>query len=108
VLDVVLAGPADPFAGVSGGALVDTGADISVIPDGTAARLALPSAGRAIVAGIDGVSDEVGTWHVIVRTPVGSFTIEAAEIGPELIVGRDVLNRVVLRFDGPALVLSSD
>jgi predicted aspartyl protease len=87
-------------------ALVDTGADFSVLPKGTSSRLGLALARKTFAAGVDGVPRLVSLWHVTFDTPVGGFQVKAAEWGDVAVIGRDVLNQIVLSLDGPNLQLS--
>ena len=104
VLDVLLA--ASPLAVPVGyRAIVDTGADYSIISTGLGRYLGLPLRGPAPISGIDRKPHIVNVYGVHLSTPVGNFVIDMREYGPEVIIGRDVLNRVDLRFDGPNLRL---
>jgi len=87
-------------------ALLDTGADFSVLPVGLHSILGLPAAGNMLVAGVDGVAKLRRFWRAMVNTPAGTFPVRAVEWGDEVIIGRDILNSVDLRFDGPRLQVS--
>jgi len=87
-------------------ALVDTGADLSVMPRSVVAALGLPQVSTTRIQGVTGVAES---------TPVHAATLEVAgttalgEVvawGDEAIVGRDVLSRFVLELDGPRATLT--
>jgi predicted aspartyl protease len=106
VLDVFLAPAGDPLTRVWTVALVDTGADISVIGPGIAARLGLPLVGRIQVAGVNDEPEIVPLWRITFDTIfAGRFDVDAIELGRTTIIGRDILNRLLLHFDGPKKML---
>jgi hypothetical protein len=108
VLDVFLSPPGDPDRCVLALALADTGADISVLAVGLPARLGLPLVGKTEVAGVDDEPRSAPVWRVNVdMSGLGRFDVEAVELGGMTIVGRDILNRLSMRFDGPAELLRS-
>jgi predicted aspartyl protease len=87
-------------------ALVDTGADLSVLPQSVVAALGLPQVSTTRIQGVTGVAES---------TPVHAATLEVAgtralaEVvawGDEAIVGRDILARFVLELDGPRETLT--
>ena len=86
-------------------ALVDTGADVTVLPVSLAAQLRLPSVGRAVVSGLDGLARIVQICAAHVRCAGLTLIVEAAVYGREALAGRDLLNRLVVRLDGPGAVL---
>jgi predicted aspartyl protease len=86
-------------------ALVDTGADLTVIPADVAERY-LAVAGAIRIIGVTGAAEEatlywsevaIGNWH---------HRVLLAGFGAEAIVGRDVLNRLNLTLEGPSRTLS--
>ncbi len=84
-------------------ALIDSGADRTVLGSGLAAELFLPLLGYVEVAGITGGPETVPMWLAIVEAKRFRFELSVAEIGAETILGRDVLNRLSLHLDGPRL-----
>lgn len=87
-------------------AKVDTGADISVLPESIRRELRLPPRGFAQVRGImDKKLKTVPTYSIIVyiaeSRPVEVEVISAMR--RDFLMGRDVLNRFVLFADGPGL-----
>ena len=89
-------------------ALVDTGADLSVLPQGLPARLDLPAVGRLPVAGVDGVSRPLPVFAVEVAIEDYRLVIRAVSLGGTPLVGRDVLNKLTLHLQGPQGVMDVD
>ncbi len=84
--------------------LVDSEADITVLPEGLVQVLGLPPVGEVMVRGVAGA----------VRVPVYAAELEAVgtrrivevvAVGVDTLLGRDVLNRWMVTLDGPAKVL---
>ena len=88
--------------------LVDTGADITLIPQDIAERH-LPLAGVVGLRGVTGDVQQAAVYRA--ETEIGGVArvTLVAGFGNETIVGSDVLNRLVLSLDGPArqLILGS-
>ncbi|MBV9103980.1 MAG: hypothetical protein JO060_10330 [Candidatus Eremiobacteraeota bacterium] len=106
VLDVLLSSPeSGANARIAEVALVDTGADFSVIRCGIVRQLALPLRGQTPFSGVDGRLEKAFTWAVRIETAVGAWNIDMLEIGWVTILGRDILNQLELRLDGPNNVL---
>jgi hypothetical protein len=87
------------------GMLIDSGADISVLPETSVHALALPVGDSAyeVMAYDNTVLDcqVVGAEVVFLRKRFkGQFLVLDQEVG---VLGRDVLNHVVLVLDGPRL-----
>lgn len=106
VLDVEIASPGDDDISLITEALLDTGADVTVVPAGIPAALALPKSRHITIVAADGQAQVAAMWHATIRSPIGAFTIEVAEMGEVSILGRDVLNRATLRLDGPNRIVS--
>jgi hypothetical protein len=88
-------------------AILDTGADVSALPALVIERLRLYEMHRMLVAGIDGTLRPVFSFGVHVHiAPDIRIPVEVIPCGHEFVIlGRDVLNQLVLRLDGPALSL---
>lgn len=84
--------------------IADTGADITVVPS-TVAEALLAAIGTLRVAGVGGARASATLYRARVEIDGVSDVIEVAAWGDEIIVGRDLLNRCVARFDGPRRVL---
>ncbi len=88
-------------------AKLDTGADISAIPDSVIRTLGLREAERLLVSGFDGRIVQVVLYAVQIDLPNGqNLEINALGIPADyILLGRDVLNLLRLLLDGPALTL---
>ena len=84
-------------------ALVDTGADATVIPTAVVRRLALPLVDRVAVEGVGGRRLSVGVYAASARIAGLEYLVRVVALGHEALVGRDLLNRLVARLDGPGL-----
>lgn len=84
-------------------ALVDTGADMCAISERVAAMLDLPPVRTSRVAGVFAVEQEIVIYRVELEiVGVGVFHAEAFGVKQgAAIVGRNVLQRLVLHVDGP-------
>lgn len=106
VLTVRVAPPGGEGRGVLLQALVDTGADCTLVPPGTARALRLPPIDEIWIEGVGGDALRA-TVHAAELEFAGFRCLaRVAAFGQEGILGRDVLNRVVLRLDGPGRTLS--
>ena len=88
---------------VTTNALVDTGADMCAISERVAAALDLPPVRTSHVAGVFQVEKEIVIYRVELEiVGVGVFHAEAFGLEQgNAIIGRNVLRRLVLQFDGP-------
>ncbi len=104
ILPVRLGRPgADPHLFLT--ALVDTGADATVIPQALAGQLDLPVLGEVIIGGTGGVRQRA-TVHAAVLEVAGSpWPAEVIALGAEPLLGRDLLNRWVVTLRGPDQIL---
>ena len=89
-------------------AQVDTAADMTVIPSPLARELSLVQFGIQETIGFGGHQIDVPVYYVIVSmhdfTPVNTKVL-ASDDEPFVLLGRDILNRYRIVFDGPAGVL---
>ena len=86
-------------------ALIDSGADATMIPVHVLRNVGARYIGEMRMRGVLGVSQIVDIFVVNVR--VGAFTINGVEAiavleGSEAIVGRDVLNNLIVTLNGLA------
>lgn len=82
-------------------ALVDTGADTTVIPLEVATRLRLPRVGEVAVRGVGGTRHRAAIHTVMVEVAGFRDSVEAIALGGEGLIGRDLLNRWVVTLRGP-------
>lgn len=85
-------------------AIIDTGADISVIPARLARDLRLPVVGEVMVHGVTG-SERVSLFGVELEVAGINVPVQAAGMGTHTLIGRDVINRWTLLFRGPKEML---
>lgn len=85
--------------------LVDTGADCTLIPVKLARSLRLPVVDKAEIQGVGGRPQRANVHAARIRLGSVRVLARVVALGDECLVGRDVLNRVVLQFDGPAQTL---
>ena len=83
-------------------ALVDTGADCTLVPEHIARRLRLPLVDRARIAGVTGEERSASVYAARIEVTGFSILTKVAALGGEAILGRDLLNRWVATLDGPA------
>ncbi len=84
---------------------LDTGADISVIPFQFVRELGLVPARKLLARGYDGREGSVTTYYV--HLSIQEFSFELVEVAAtpriDILLGRDVLNRLKTLLDGKAL-----
>jgi predicted aspartyl protease len=82
-------------------AIIDTGADCSVIPARVARLLKLPIVDKVSVRGFAGDAEPRPVFVARLRIGETSLLARILAIGTEPLLGRDILNQLVMRFDGP-------
>ena len=84
---------------------IDSGADISVIPQAWAAKLRLLPAGLFEVASFDGRTIEKPAYYVNIS--MNGFRFELVKVissrRTNALLGRDILNRLKITLDGKGL-----
>ncbi len=85
--------------------LVDTGADISVVPDAVARELRLPAVGQITVRGVGGSLRGARVCAAEVEAGGVRSLVEVVAMGEEALVGRDLLNRWTVTLHGPQHVM---
>lgn len=100
VLPVTFGRPGAP-ARVAAVALVDSGAELSVLPERLARSLRLPVLGEVTVQGVAG-SRRARIYGAELEINGISLSIEVAGVGTHTLLGRDALNRWTLVLRGPA------
>jgi predicted aspartyl protease len=89
-------------------ALVDSGADATVIPQSVARRLRLPVIGTIRVRGVGGASRQAPLYSAVIQVAGTSEPVEVLALGDEILVGRDLLNRWTVALRGPERRLEVD
>jgi predicted aspartyl protease len=87
--------------------LVDTGADCTLIPARIARSLRLPIVDKIRVIGLGGKPIAAPVHAARVRLGALHALARVVAMGDEALLGRDLLNRLVLRIDGPAGVVEA-
>lgn len=85
-------------------ALVDSGVDLMVLPEGLPASLGLPAVARITVRGVAGTARAV-VYAVAVEVAGRQHVVETVALGKDTLLGRNVPNRLLLTLDGPAETL---
>jgi len=85
--------------------LVDTGADCTLISERLAESLRLPLVDRVIIQGVGGPPEPVPVYAARLRLGARRMLARVVAFGDEALLGRDVLNRLQLGWDGPAQML---
>lgn len=86
-------------------ALVDTGADVTVIPHRVGRDLRLPFLREIRILGIGGSARRATVHSAEVEIADVREILEVVVLGNEALVGRDLLNRWSVRLDGPNQLL---
>ncbi|HEY2732424.1 MAG TPA: retropepsin-like aspartic protease [Polyangiales bacterium] len=107
VLPVHVSGVDEHAPGAMMRMLVDTGADCTLIPAKLARTLRLPLVDKIEIQGVGGRARSAAVHAASLR--VGSLRTLArvVALGDEALLGRDILNRLVLQIDGPAETISA-
>ncbi len=93
--------PGTGAAGVAVRALVDSGADLTVVPRGVAAQLRLPAVGEVSLSGVGRSSVRAVLHAARIEAAGREFLLEVLAVGDDALVGRDLLNRCVVTLRGP-------
>jgi predicted aspartyl protease len=104
-LEFEIVSPQDPTQRHSAQALLDTGAEVSVLPTEILTTLQIPKASSMSVESWDGSPTLVTTYIVtlgIADARLDSIEVVAAPM-PYAILGRDVLNHFILTLNGKEL-----
>lgn len=95
----------NPFLNISENtkAQIDTGADMTVIPEELARRLRLVRAGSAHLIGFDGQPVVKPTHLVNIELDGHSFEMVEVSYASDFLIGRDILNRLEVHLYGKNL-----
>jgi predicted aspartyl protease len=99
VVPLRIGAPADDMP-VLVSALVDSGADLSVVPAVLARQLALPVTDVLDVRGVGGESRTATVHAAEVEIDGAPELIEVIALGTEALLGRNLLNAFVVTLDG--------
>lgn len=80
--------------------LLDTGADVSLLPTDTVRRLRLPRVDTLVVSGFGGLKLEAAVHAATLRLG-GTQLVARVVASDEALLGRDVLEQFELELDGP-------
>ena len=83
--------------------LIDSGADCTLIPAAVARSLWLPRVGQLDIVGVGGGGGSAPAHAARLEIAGVSVLARLVAYGDEVIVGRDLLNRIVVLLDGPRL-----
>jgi len=85
--------------------LVDTGADCTLIPMSLARALELPVVGKIEILGVGGGGGSASAYAARVEVAGAAILTRLVAYEEDVIVGRDVLNRLFVALGGPRLRL---
>ncbi len=104
VLPVRVGGPGQAPA-VLLGFLVDSSADISVVPEAVVRDLRLPAVGQITVRGVGSSSRRATVYVAEIEAAGVRRIVEVLGLGEEALIGRDVLNEWTTVLRGPGRIL---
>lgn len=107
VLPVRIAGVGADAPAVLLRMLVDTGADCTLVPVHIARSLQLPIVDRVRVVGVEGKAVAAPVHAARIRVGPLQTLARVVALGDEALLGRDLLNRLVLHIDGPRGVVEA-
>jgi len=100
---VRISSPAGPSLETT--ALLDTGSDVTVLEESIPGRLGLPTVGPAVLRFAGGPVQPAKLHAAAVEVEGLRMMLDVPAFGEETILGRDLLNSLVLGLDGPRLLL---
>jgi hypothetical protein len=107
VLSVKISAPREPAPTEPLPALLDTGADYTLVPLSWLLRVDAPEARWAFLRGLWSEQRQVTLYLVDLHLDIGTLAgvevvgVEDEELDQEIVLGRNILNQVILLLDGP-------
>ena len=107
VLELQLSAPGDPPSSTTLTALIDTGADFTIVPIQWLLDIQAPEARAAYVRGMWSGRQLITLYLVDIHLAYGTLPgmevigIDSEDEEQEVILGRNVLNLLILLLDGP-------
>jgi predicted aspartyl protease len=89
-------------------ALIDSGSDGTMIPLTVLTQMNARQVSEGIIRGVTGHRQVVALYEVLIQIgslALGKFQVVALEDGSDLILGRDVLNQLIVTLNGLAQVV---
>lgn len=86
--------------------IVDTGADCTLVPGEIVRRLALPQVDVVGISGVGGGKQRATVHAALVELAGLPVVARIVAFAGEAILGRDLLNRLVVTLDGPGRTVS--
>lgn len=105
VLDLVLSRPGQNVSAIEVEAIIDTGADGTLVPQDLLDQIGAPFVDQAYLRGVTGDRQPVEMYLITVRVAALTFSgirVAALPVGDVMILGRDVLNQLHLGLVGVA------
>ncbi|MEM7131871.1 MAG: retropepsin-like aspartic protease [Chloroflexota bacterium] len=107
-LSILLRAPGTNNEGIQLNAMVDTGADATIVPKDILEELGLEQSDSLYIRGVTGHRTQVAVYDVTIE--IGPFTFSAVPVvatplGSEPLIGRDILNNFSITLNGPAQVV---
>lgn len=87
--------------------LIDTGADCTLIPARLARSLRLPVIDRVEIEGVGGATRRANVHAARIRVGTLRAMARVVALGDEALLGRDLLNRLILQIDGPSQIVQA-
>lgn len=86
--------------------LVDTGADGTLVPASVVRGLGLPRIDVTLLTGLGGAKEQATVHAAAIQLGGLRVLARVVAFADEAILGRDILNQVVVTLDGPGLAMS--
>lgn len=86
--------------------LVDTGADCTLVPASMIRQLGLPAIDTIVLTGVGGARRRATVHAAAIELGGLRLLARVVAFADEAILGRDILNQVVVTLDGPGVTIS--